>query len=299
MARTTTQVEIEGKELTLSNLEKVFYPETGFTKGQMIDYYARVAPTLLPHLKNRAISLKRYPDGVEGNFFYEKQKPKHAPDWIETVAVETSRKTIDYVMVNNAATLIWVANMASLEIHPFLALSSDVLKPTKITFDLDPGPPADIVQCCEVALLVRDLLDDMGLVCFPKTSGSKGMQLEVPLNTDATFDQTKSFARAVAQLLEGRHEKLVVSKMEKAVRANKIFIDWSQNDDAKTTVSAYSLRAKSTPTVSTPVTWDEVETGAGGKALSFTSDETLQRIVELGDLQAPVLSTKQDLPDFG
>ncbi len=290
------EVSFDGHTLSLSNLDKVLYPATGFTKGQIIDYYVRVAPVLLPHLHNRPITMKRYPNGVDESFFYQKQKPTHAPEWIESVPVKTSSKTIDYIVINDVASLVWVANMASIELHPFLAFGSDVLKPSKLTFDLDPGPPADIVQCCQVALQLRELFTDLSVEAFPKTSGSKGMQLEVPLNVDTDYEHTKTLARTIAQLMESRHPASIVFKMEKALRKNKVFIDWSQNDDAKTTISVYSLRARERPTVSTPVSWDEVEKGAEGEPLTFETDDVLARIESLGDLQAPVLDLKQSLP---
>ncbi len=296
MARTVHEVGIDGRRLKLSNLDKVLYPAGGFTKGQVIDYYQRIAPLILPHLEDRPLTMKRYPDGVEGGFFYEKQCPSHRPEWMETAPVTTSSKIINFCIASDVASLVWLANMASIEIHPLLAKRSDIQRPTKLTFDLDPGPPADITTCSKVALLLREVFDQLGLVAFPKTSGSKGMQIEVPLNSDVSYEETKPFALALVLLLESRHDDLVVSKMEKALRPGKVLIDWSQNDDSKTTVAAYSLRAKSQPTVSTPVTWDEVAACADGKVLSFTTDEVLARVETLGDLQAPVLTMEQTLP---
>jgi len=296
VATNTTEVQLGGQTLRLSNLDKVLYPEAGFTKGQVIDYYARIAPVLLPHIFDMPITLKRYPNGVTQDFFYEKNCPKHRPDWMETAAVQTKSKTINYCLVNDEASLVWIANMASLEMHPFLARKQDILKPTKLTFDLDPGPPAGIMQCAAIALLLQEVFATLGLEAFPKTSGSKGMQLEVPLNTEVTYAQTKPFAHAIAQLMEARHPQLAVSRMEKAIRPGKVLIDWSQNDDAKTTVSAYSLRAKEAPTVSTPVTWDEVNECAQGSSLSFTSDDVLARVEQHGDIQRPVLELHQELP---
>jgi bifunctional non-homologous end joining protein LigD len=296
------EVDIEGRRLSLSNLEKVLYPEAGFTKGQVIDYYTRVAPMILPHLRDRPLTLLRYPNGVDSKFFYEKQCPKHRPDWVETAEVQSSSKVINYCLANDLATLVWLSNLASLEIHPLLAFKEDVTRPTKVTFDLDPGPPAGIVECCRVALELRDLFSHFDLECFPKTSGSKGMQIEIPLNrNEVTYDQTKPFAHAVAQLMERQAPARVTSVMEKALRPGKVFIDWSQNHETKTTVCVYSLRAKTPwPTASTPLSWDEVAEGAASKkkdgVLRFLSDDVLRRIDEHGDLFAPVASLEQRLP---
>jgi bifunctional non-homologous end joining protein LigD len=295
------EVEVQGRTLSLSNLDKVFYPETGFTKGQVIEYYTRIAPVLLPHLRGRHLTLKRYPDGVQGPFFYEKQCPGHRPDWVETAAVWSRHngRNITYCLVEDLATLVWLANLADLELHTPLALAAEPKAPTMLAFDLDPGPPANVVQCAEVACRLRDAFDHFGLEAFPKTSGSKGMQLYVPLNTPASYKQTKTFAQGLAQVLERRHPKLVVSEMRKSLRPGKVFIDWSQNDEHKTTVSVYSLRARERPTASAPVTWEEVEAVvASGDPddLSFTSDEVLARVAEHGDCFAPVLELQQELP---
>jgi bifunctional non-homologous end joining protein LigD len=295
------EVEVEGRTLSLSNLDKVFYPETGFTKGEVIDYYTRVSPVLLPHLRGRHLTLKRYPDGVTGPFFYEKQCPGHRPDWVRTVGVYSRRnaRPIDYCMVDDLATIVWLANLADLEMHTPLAYAETPREPTMMAFDLDPGAPASIVECAEVALRLREAFDHLGLVAFPKTSGSKGMQLYVPLNTPATYEQIKPFAQGIAQVLERRHPELIVSEMRKDLRPGKVLIDWSQNDEHKTTVSVYSLRARERPTVSTPVTWDEVEDVVRTREpadLEFTSDEALARIAEDGDPFAPVLELQQELP---
>jgi bifunctional non-homologous end joining protein LigD len=291
-------VDVEGHELSLSNLDKVMYPETGFTKGQVIDYYTRIAPAVLPHLRGRPLTLKRYPNGVDKPFFYEKQCPSHRPDWIQTAAIWSghSSRTIDYCLANDLPTLVWLANLADLELHTSLALAEDVKAPTLIAFDLDPGPPATIVECAEVALRLREAFDHFGLQAFPKTSGSKGMQVYVPLNTPATYDETKTFARGLAQVLERRHPKLVLSDMSKQRRTGKVFVDWSQNDEHKTTVNVYSLRARERPTVSTPLTWDEVEDASDPETLSFTSAQVLERVAEHGDLFAPVADLEQELP---
>ena len=288
------EVDVEGRRLKLSNLDKVLFPQTGFTKGQVIDYYTRVAPTVLPHLRGRALTLKRYPNGVEGHFFYEKQKPSHAPEWVRTKTIEAGDRMIDFVLCDDLATLVWLANLADLELHPSLALAQDPDRPTVIAFDLDPGPPAGLAECRQVALLLRDTLAHVGLECFPKSSGSKGMQVYVPLNTPVTYDDTKPFAHALAQLLEREHGDLIVSRMKKSLRTGKVLIDWSQNDRHKTTVAAYSLRAREPATVSTPLTWDEVEDDDG--KLMFEAHELLERVAEHGDLFEPVLELKQRLP---
>ena len=295
------EIEVEGRRLSLSNLDKVFYPATGFTKGQVIDYYTRIAPVLLPHLRGRHLTLKRYPDGVDGQFFYEKQCPRHRPDWVRTarVPIRTDGRSIDYCMVEDLATVVWLANLADLELHTPLAHADAPAAPTMLAFDLDPGPPATIVECAEVACRLREAFDHFGLVAFPKTSGSKGMQLYVPLNTPTEYRATKPFAHGIAQVLERRDPALVVSEMRKDLRPGKVFIDWSQNDEHKTTVCVYSLRARERPTVSTPVTWEEVEAVLRSRdpdELAFTSDEVLARVAEHGDCFAPVLELEQELP---
>jgi bifunctional non-homologous end joining protein LigD len=297
---TKTEIDVAGTRMTVSNLDKVLYPKTGFTKGQVIDYYTRISRDLLPHLKNRPITLKRYPDGVEGFFFYEKRCPPHRPDWVETATVPGGKAgEIHYCMMNDLPALVWAANLADLELHTFLHKAPAISRPTTIAFDLDPGPPADIVLCCQVGLWVKALFDGLGLKSFAKTSGSKGLQVYVPLNTPVTYDQTKPFAHTVAEVLEKQFPKVVVSKMLKTLRRGKVLVDWSQNDEHKTTVNVYSLRAKERPTVSTPVTWDEVETTLKKKKpelLTFDSEAVLKRVEELGDLFAPVLQLKQKLP---
>jgi bifunctional non-homologous end joining protein LigD len=295
------EVEVGGKKLALSNLEKVLYPEAGFTKGQVIDYYIRIAPVLLPHLKNRPITLKRYPEGVNGFYFYEKQCPSHRPSWVKTAEVPSRRESgkIDYCMMNDLPALIWAANLADLELHTFLHRAPAINRPTALAFDLDPGPPADIVLCCQVGLRLREIFEGLELQCFAKTSGSKGLQLFVPLNTATTYDKTKAFAHGLAERLERENPDQVVSRMQKSLRKGKVLIDWSQNDEHKTTVNVYSLRAKSQPTVSTPVTWQEVEATLKKRdpsRLVFDSDTVLRRVEKQGDLFAPVLSLKQRLP---
>ena len=296
MAEANVRVDVEGHTLMLSNLDKVLYPAAGFTKGEVIDYYSRVAPVLLPHLLDRPLTLKRYPDGVDGKFFFEKNAARGTPDWIRTVNLPApgstkNRDTIDYVAVEQLATLVWLANLAALELHvPQWLLPRRARKPRTdlIVFDLDPGAPALIVECCEVALLLRDLLADEGMTLFAKTSGSKGMQVSAPVSVDDP-ELTSQFAHSLAERLEQRRPDLIVSRMTKALRPGKVFVDWSQNNPAKTTVAPYSLRAKDAPTVSTPVTWDEV---APGRPLSFTSAQVLERVEEHGDLFAGTLDDK-------
>jgi len=299
----SVEVEVGGRRLALSNLQKVMYPRSGFTKGQVIDYYTRVAPVLLPHLDSRPLTLKRYPNGVEGKHFYEKQCPSHRPDWVRTQAIFSGHrgKAIDFCVVDGLPTLVWAANLADLELHTSMALATHIERPTMMVFDLDPGPPAALLECCEVALWLRAMLDALGLRSFPKTSGSKGLQMYVPLNTAVTYDDTKPFAQALAQLLEKREPDTVVSRMKKDLRGGKVFVDWSQNDEHKTTVCAYSLRARERPTVSTPVDWAEVEDAhsrGDAEALIFDADDVLARVEERGDLFAPVLELKQELPEL-
>jgi bifunctional non-homologous end joining protein LigD len=294
-------VEIEGRQLKLTNLDKVLYPAAGFTKGQIIDYYARIAPVLVPHLKNEPLTLKRYPNGVNEPPFFEKNATKHRPEWVKTVPIwsEGNQRDVNYILCNDLPTLVWVANLAAIELHPSLSLGQDIMCPRSLVFDLDPGPPANIVQCCQVGLWLREIFEHFKLQSFPKTSGSKGLQIYVPLNTKTSYDETKPLAHALARLLENEHRDLVVSDMKKAIRANKVFVDWSQNDEHKTTISVYALRARERPTVSTPVTWDEVEHALkkkDAKLLVFESKQTLERVEKMGDLFAPLLSLKQKLP---
>jgi bifunctional non-homologous end joining protein LigD len=303
MAKKESVIEVEGREIKLSNLEKVLYPKADFTKGQLIDYYVRIAPVLLPHLEDRALTLKRYPNGVDGMYFYEKNCPSYRPPWMKTAHVwsEGNKRFMDYCVVADLPTLVWLGNLADLELHTSLARATDTSRPTVIAFDLDPGAPATIVECCRVGLWIREIFEQFGLQAFAKTSGSKGLQVYVPLNTAVTYEQTKPFAKAIARLLEERHPDQVVSDMKKALRVNKVFVDWSQNDDHKTTVNVYSLRAKDQPTVSTPVTWQEVETclkKGDPELLVVTSDQVLQRVAAQGDLFAPVLKLKQKLPSI-
>ena len=295
------QLVVEGKKLSVSNLEKILYPKVRFTKGQVIDYFIRVAPVLLPHLKDRPLTMKRYPDGVEGEFFYEKNCPSHRPQWVKTAKVwsEGNQRLMHYCLANDLPTLVWAANLADLELHTSLSRKDKIERPTMTVFDLDPGPPADIVQCCQVGIWLRDLLAKMKLKSFAKTSGSKGLQVYVPLNTPVTYDDTKGLSRSLAQHLESEHPDLVTSNMSKAVRKGKVFVDWSQNDEHKTTICVYSLRAKEEPTVSTPVTWNEVENclkKKNAELLKFRSDQVLARMEKLGDLFEPVENLKQKPP---
>ena len=298
------ELEVQRRRLKISNRDKVLFPATGFTKGDLIDYYARIAPSLLPHLRDRPLTLKRYPDGVEGHFFYEKQCPSHRPDWVSTVEVPSGRKRgkIDYCLAQDLSTLVWLGNLADLELHTSLSLAGAIERPTVIVFDLDPGEPATIVECCEVGLVLRGLFEELGRRCFAKTSGSKGLQVYVPLNTKGvTYAQTKPFARSVAELLEQQMSDLVVSRMTKNVRRGRVLVDWSQNDGHKTTVCAYSVRARERPMVSTPVTWDEVKRArAKGdpEYLAFDIAQVLRRVARDGDLFADVAKLRQELPEL-
>ena len=305
MAKSQSIVEVEGRELKLSNLDKVLYP-SGFTKGEMIDYYAKIAPAIIPHLRDRALTLRRFPEGVENldAAFFEKRCPKHRPKWVKTVTVLAGPRAgdIDFCACQDLPTLTWIAQLASIELHPSLSKAKYPDRPSVLAFDLDPGPPANVIDCCRIAVRIRDLFSHFGLECFPKTSGSKGLQVYLPLNNPRTdYDETKPFARAIAQLLEKQYPEEVLSRMPKIERTGKVFIDWSQNHPRKTTVAVYSLRAKPRPTVSTPITWDEVE-GAlernDPECLVFEAGEVVSRFEEHGDLFAPVLELKQKLPKF-
>ena len=298
-----TEIEVDGRALRLSNREKVLYPRAGFTKGELVDYYAAVAPVLLGHLAGRPLTLKRYPDGVEGQHFYEKRCPSHRPEWVQTAAIWSGRQKapIDYCLVEDLPTLIWLANLADIELHTSLSRAEDIERPTALVFDLDPGAPAGLRACCRVALWIRELFAAFELQTFVKTSGSKGLQVYLPLNTPVSYEQTKPFARAVAELLEKQHPRLVVSRMTKSVRAGRVLIDWSQNDPHKTTVCVYSLRARERPTISTPLTWQEVERGSrrrGEPELSLEPAALLERVERDGDLFAPLLSLAQTLPEL-
>jgi bifunctional non-homologous end joining protein LigD len=297
---TGARAHVEGRELRLSNLDKVLYPRAGFTKRDVIAYYHDVAPVLLPHLEGRPLTLKRYPNGVEEAYFYEKNAPSHRPPWVRTETVQTGSKAIDFVIVDDLPTLVWLANLADLELHTSLSRAHAMDRPTAVAFDLDPGEPATIVECCRVGLLLRGMFEGLGLESFAKTSGSKGMQVYVPLNAgEATYRETKVFSKAVAELLEREEPGLVVARQTKALRKGKVLVDWSQNDEHKTTVNVYSLRARERPTVSTPVTWEEVEACAASgdpQELVFDAGAVRARVAEHGDLFAPVASLVQRLP---
>ena len=294
-------VSVEGRELRLSNLEKVMYPSTGFTKGQVIDYYARMAPAILPYLTGRPLTLKRYPDGVDGEAFYEKMCPLHRPDWVHTATVAGSGKRgyVEFCLIEDLPSLVWVANLASLELHTLLWSVAHPDRPGCMVFDLDPGPGADIIDCARVAMRFQTLLADLKLKCFAKSSGGKGLHVYVPLNTPVTFSRTKAMSRSMAELIERDDPAHVTSNMRKELRTGKVFVDWSQNDVHKTTVSVYSLRARETPTVSMPLDWDEVKAATrrnNAKGLSVDSDAALARVKSEGDLFAPVLALRQKLP---
>ncbi|MFL5899245.1 MAG: non-homologous end-joining DNA ligase [Solirubrobacterales bacterium] len=302
----TRQVEVGGKELRLTNLDKVLYPGTGFTKGEMVDYYAKVAPAIVPHLSGRAVTLRRFPEGVEDldAAFFEKRCPKHRPKWVKTAKVQAGPRAgiIEFCVCDSLPTLIWMAQLAAIELHPSLSLSRAPKRPTVVAFDLDPGPPADIVDCSRVALRLRDLLSQLDLECFAKTSGSKGMQLYVPLNTKVSYEETRPFAQAIAQIVAKQSPEDVLAKMgKKTDRSGKVFIDWYQNNERKTTIAVYSLRAREHPTVSTPVSWEEVERAGDsgdGSHLVFETNDVLERIERDGDLFAPVLELEQELPEL-
>lgn len=299
-------VEVDGRELKLTNLDKVLYPKVGFTKGEMVDYYARVAPAIVPHLSGRAVTLRRFPEGVDDldAAFFEKRCPKHRPQWVKTAKVEAGPRAgvIEFCVCDSLPTLVWMAQLAAIELHPSLSLSRAPKRPTVLAFDLDPGPPADVVDCCRVGLRLREMFGHFGVECFAKTSGSKGLQVYVPLNgRKASYDVTKPFAKAIAQLLEKETPNLVVSKMKKVEREGKVFVDWSQNHQRKTTIAVYSMRARERPTCSTPITWEEAEACAANGdagALVFEAGDVLERIERHGDLFAPVLELEQELPEL-
>jgi bifunctional non-homologous end joining protein LigD len=303
-----TEVTFEGRRLSVSNLDKVLYPATGFTKGDLIDYYARIAPVLVPHLVDRGVTLVRFPDGVESGSFFEKRCPGHRPDWLEVVPGpgEGANDGIDYCMFGDAPSLVWAANLAAIELHAPLHLASDPDHPTSVVFDLDPGPGTDLTDCARVAIDLAERLDQDDLTGVAKTSGSKGMQLYVPLNgapraglkrARPTYERTRAYALTIASELEADSPDSVVTRMAKKLRTGKVFIDWSQNHQHKTTVAVYSLRGREHPTTSTPLSWDEVEQIAAGTNMAFTADDVLERVAEHGDLFAPVLDESQSLPD--
>lgn len=298
MVTTDVEVEIEGRRLVLGNLDKVLYP-SGFTKAQVIDYMARIAPYAIPHLKGRALTFRRYPDGTHTSGFFEKRCPGHRPPWVNVALGPGDRRGgIEYCCIDETAAMVWAANMAAIEIHAPMALAADLDTPRAVVFDFDPGAPASIVDCCVVARAARDVLAAVELEGWCKTSGSKGLQMYVPLNTAGpTHESAGNFALAVGQLLERQLKGRVTTVMAKNRRPGRIFVDWSQNAHHKTTIAPYSLRAREQPTVSTPVAWDEVELCAEGELeLRFTSDDVLHRVEEMGDLFEPVLTMEQQLP---
>ena len=297
-----TALEIGGRSLQVSNLEKLMYPASAFSKADVMDYYIKVSKYILPHLKDRPLTLKRYPDGVTGEHFYEKDAPSHTPDWVDLAVVPRKGREgdIHYVTINDVASLVWAANLANLEMHVFLARAPKIQQPTFIVFDLDPGEPADVLDCARVGLWIRDLLEKLDLQSFVKSSGSKGLQLYIPLNTTTTYEKTQPFARAIAEMLEKQHPERVEAEMARSLRTGKVFIDWSQNSEFKTTVCVYSLRAKrERPYVSMPFTWDEVQRACKKNDASFFLLEpaaALKRLDEVGDIFEPVLKLKQKLP---
>lgn len=301
MAKNTQTVSIQGRKMTLSNLEKVLYPEAHFTKAHVIDYYRKISEVMLPHLAGRMLTLKRYPHGVEGEFFYEKRCPSYRPSWLRTKTIQSDdedKDPIPYCSVDDLAGMVWIANLASLEFHILLSTREYPARPTDMVFDLDPGLPADFTDCCRMALKINALFKKLKLQAFAKTSGGKGLHLYVPLNTPVTFDQTKRFAKSLAEHFQKEYPDQVTSQMKKALRPGKIFIDWSQNDSHKTTVCVYSLRARSKPTVSAPLKWSEVEAAAKSKDPSkwaFEADEVITRVKKYGDLFAPILKLKQKI----
>ena len=298
--RAEVVTEVDGRQLKLSNLDKVLYP-SGFTKGQVIDYMARVAPTAVPHLRGRALTFKRYPDGTDKQGFFEKRCPNHRPEWVSVALGPGDRKGgIEYCCIEEPAAMVWAGNMAAIELHAPMALAADLDTPRAVVFDFDPGPRTDISDCCAIALRIQDILAAVDLEGCCKTSGSKGLQLYVPLNTDeATHEQAAEFALAAGQVLEKQMPKQVTTVMAKAARPGKIFVDWSQNAHHKTTIAPYSLRARPEPTVSTPVSWDEVERCAAGEVeLRFEAADVLARIEEHGDLFAPVLTRRTAPPSL-
>ncbi|MDH4365574.1 MAG: non-homologous end-joining DNA ligase [Acidimicrobiia bacterium] len=290
-------VTVGDRSLSLVNLDKVFYPGVGFTKAQVIDYYARIAPVMVTHVTDRCMTLRRWPNGVEGQSFFNKRCPSPRPSWVEVSIGPGDRNgDIPYCRLDEPAALVWTANLAAIELHAPMARADDIESPTMAVFDLDPGPPAGMRECCQVALDLREVLGAVGLEAFPKTSGSKGLQVYLPLNTPHTHDQAAGFARACGQLLARQQPERVLVEMTKSLRAGKVFVDWSQNSRHKTTIAVYSLRALARPTVSTPVSWDEVAAGAGGEPLSFEAGDVLVRVAELGDLFAPTTTMRQRLP---
>jgi bifunctional non-homologous end joining protein LigD len=295
-----TELDIAGRRLQIRNLDRVVFPRTGTTKAELLDYYVRVGDVMLPHLRDRLLHMHRYPEGVEGPRFWQKQCPEHRPPWVSTTPVYSrdKRANIDYCVIEDLAGLLWAVNVGSIELHTSLHTRDDLHRPTALAFDLDPGEGVDVVGCAEVALWLRDLLAGIGLCALAKTSGSKGLQVYVPLNTGVAYAQTKAAARAIAETIETRYPDRVVSRMARALRPGKVLIDWGQNTEHKSMVCAYSVRARERPTVSTPVTWDEVQDAVAAQDASllvFELGDVLERVADRGDLFAPVLTTEQRL----
>jgi bifunctional non-homologous end joining protein LigD len=291
---------VGGRSLAIRHLDRVVYPHTGTTKGELLDYYVRIADVMLPHLRDRLLHMHRYPEGVEGPRFWQKECPAHRPDWLPTVPVWSRDKQADihYCVVNEPAALLWAVNLGSIELHSSLHRRDDLHRPTTLAFDLDPGEGVGMLECCEVALRVRDMFAGVGLRSFPKTSGSKGLQIYVPLNTAVTYAQTKPLTKAIAELLETAAPNAVVSRMAKSLRAGRVLVDWSQNTEHKSMVCAYSVRAKQRPTVSAPVDWGEVEAAVDAgdtDGLVFEMHDVLDRVGDRGDLFEPVLTLRQQL----
>jgi bifunctional non-homologous end joining protein LigD len=293
-------LEVGGRRLSIRNLRRVVFPHTGTTKAALLDYYVKVADAMLPHLRDRLLHLHRYPEGVDGPRFWQKDCPEHRPEWVQTAPVWSRDKQADihYCVVCDVAALLWAVNIGSIELHTSLHTRDDLHRPTTLAFDLDPGDGVDVLGCAEVALLLREVLAGIGLETCVKTSGSKGLQVYAPLNGDDTYATTKPVARAIAETMEAQWPQRVVSRMAKRLRPGKVLIDWSQNTEHKSMVCAYSVRAKARPTVSTPVLWQEVEaaTDAGDPAmLIFEMQDVLDRVGEHGDLFADVLTVEQPL----
>lgn len=293
-------LEIDGREVKVSNPDKVFYPQTGFTKGEVLKYYIDIAPAMLPHLKDRPLSFKRYPDGVEGLSFFEKNCPSHRPEWVETTPVwsDVKQANTNFCLANDLASLVWAANLGVLEFHTSLSKKNKIDQPTMMVYDLDPGEGVNIIECCQVGLWVKEALEAAGFECYPKTSGSKGLQLYTPINSKASYEYTKSLSHELAIELEREHPDQIVSKMSKELRKKKVFIDWSQNDEHKTTVCVYSTRAKPIESASTPVKWEEVKAALKKRnpdLLVFKPFEVVKRFQKFGDLFEPVLTQKQSL----
>jgi bifunctional non-homologous end joining protein LigD len=291
-------VDVDGRRLKLTNLDKVLYPEVGFTKGEVIHYYASIAPTILAHCSGRCVTFRRYPNGVDDKSFFEKRCPKHRPEWVDVAIGPGDRNgDVAYCLIEEEAAVVWAANLAAIELHTPMACADDLDAPRMVVFDLDPGPSTDITTCSQVALELRDLLESVDLESFAKTSGSKGMQLYVPLNnSDHSHDHASDFAKAAGSVLAKRRPKEITINMAKSERPGRVFVDWSQNSRHKTTVCPYSMRARPHPTVSTPVTWDEVEDCANGMPLGFEAGEVVERVAELGDLFRPTVELVQHLP---